>query len=115
MLRSVSVKQLEKAFPPKQPTRVSESSQSPPSSSTTRKGNEAVTSAETEVSNLDDCDSGAVVMLFPPPSQNGWSLYRIFLACKLWILDLVDGAPDRGSDEDVSNQTWIHPCICARI
>ena len=110
MLRSASVREMEKAFPPRQPSRVSESPQSPPSSST-GKGKEAVMSAETEEAKSEDCDSGAVVMLFPPPSQKGWSLYRLFLACKLWVLDLLDGAPDRGADEGVSNQTWIHMYI----
>ncbi|OQD64737.1 hypothetical protein PENPOL_c007G04876 [Penicillium polonicum] len=41
-----------------------------------------------------DDNAGAVVFLFPPPGRKPWSLSRIWLACKLWLLDRLAPAYD---------------------
>lgn len=94
---SAPVKQTERMFPPRNPRRLS-AEVSPSSSSTTEhkeQRNDGLLGSE-------DSDAGAVVMLFPPRSQMGCSIYRIYLTCKLWLLDLVDRTQDRGADEGVS-------------
>lgn len=39
-------------------------------------------------------DAGAVVFLFPPKGELGWSLARAFLKCKVWLLDLLSPVHD---------------------
>jgi hypothetical protein len=46
-------------------------------------------------------DAGAVVFLFPPPGQSSWSILRLWLACKLWLLDRFMPAHDSGVREKV--------------
>ncbi|KAJ6133445.1 Acyl-CoA N-acyltransferase [Penicillium samsonianum] len=41
-------------------------------------------------------NAGAVVFPFPPPGRNLWSLSRLWLACKLWLLDRLIRAQDSG-------------------
>lgn len=95
VLRSGSVGFLEGVFP----RRLSSSSSSSTASTGVQKGNGKVEEKETRLSTTED--SGAVVFLFPPSSQMKWSLSRLVMACKLWILDLLDGVSDGGADEGV--------------
>ncbi|RJE19983.1 Acetyltransferase GNAT family [Aspergillus sclerotialis] len=46
-----------------------------------------------------DCqeDAGAVVFIFPPKGQLSWSLGRLWLAYKVWLLELLSPADDEGS------------------
>lgn len=47
-------------------------------------------------------DSGAVVILFPPRKYTKWSFSRLMLTCKVWLLDGIDPAIDKGTDSSVS-------------
>ncbi|KAF5861112.1 hypothetical protein ETB97_000623 [Aspergillus alliaceus] len=42
---------------------------------------------------------GVAALLFPPRSQQRWTLSRISLALRLWFLDLRDPVNDNGADE----------------
>ncbi|KAJ5338231.1 hypothetical protein N7452_004959 [Penicillium brevicompactum] len=73
-------------------------------------------------SNFDD-DAGAVVFLFPPPGRITWSIPRICLACKLWLLDWLKPAHDSGAREKTrypSDNLWylevvtVHPSLQSR-
>lgn len=57
-------------------------------------------------------DSGAVVFLFPPKQQWKWTLRRLLLSCKLWILDKISPVPDTSSPEMVldPNVTSLWKC-----
>ncbi|KAJ5617791.1 Acyl-CoA N-acyltransferase [Penicillium hordei] len=44
-----------------------------------------------------DDNAGAVVFLHPPPGRKPWSLSRIWLACKLWLLDRLVPVHDSGA------------------
>lgn len=52
-------------------------------------------------------DSGAVIILFPPMKHIKWSFSRLMLACKVWLLDWIDPATDKGTDSSVSEQAQI--------
>jgi hypothetical protein len=52
-------------------------------------------------------DSGAVIILFPPKKHIKWSFSRLMLACKVWLLDWIDPATDKGTDSSVSEQAQI--------
>ncbi|KAJ5675540.1 hypothetical protein N7462_008437 [Penicillium macrosclerotiorum] len=41
-------------------------------------------------------DPGAVVFLFPPKGHCGWTISSLWLACKLWLLELISPANDEG-------------------
>jgi hypothetical protein len=62
----------------------------------------ANTERETQASGFSD--SGAVVILFPPKRHIRWSFARLMLACKVWLLDRIDPAIDKGTDCSVSDQ-----------
>ena len=47
-------------------------------------------------------DAGAVVFLFPPKSQLPWSVTRLWQTFKLFVLDRLWPANDKGSQESVS-------------
>lgn len=78
------------------------------------------TKAATEESTLDmvskdseytssEEDAGAVVFLFPPKSHLGWSFASIWLACKLWLLDLFSPVNDDQAKKKV--QLTTHPYL----
>lgn len=46
-------------------------------------------------------DAGAVVFIFPPKSQLSWSLGRLWLVCKVWLLELLSRADDEGCKKQV--------------
>ncbi|KAJ5812031.1 hypothetical protein N7474_008332 [Penicillium riverlandense] len=50
---------------------------------------------------LSNADAGAVIFLFPPKDRTSWSLSRIFLSCKLWLLDMLKPARDSGANNEV--------------
>ena len=52
-------------------------------------------------------DSGAVVFLFPPTGHLPWSLSTMWLACKLWILEIFRPV----KDESCKIEVKVHdPC-----
>ncbi|CAG8039768.1 unnamed protein product [Penicillium olsonii] len=57
--------------------------------------------SETDLNSGDD--AGAVVFLFPPPGRKPWTIQRIWLACKLWVLDRLKPADDNGASEKVGH------------
>ena len=91
---------MERAFPPRGNKQVGATQATASESSSSTGQVDEVRKDVAESS--DDSNAGAVVMLFPPRSQIGFSLYRIYLACKLWLLDLLDKVYDRWTDESVS-------------
>lgn len=48
-------------------------------------------------------DAGAVVFLFPPNGHLPWSLSSMWLACKLWFLELFNPVQDNSSKDEVRN------------
>lgn len=52
-------------------------------------------------------DAGAVVLLFPPPGRTTWTISRIWLACKLWLLDNLKPAHDSGAREKVGRTSCV--------
>jgi hypothetical protein len=46
-------------------------------------------------------DAGIVALIFPPKQQQKWTLSRVLLALKLWVLDLIHPGTDKGADEKV--------------
>ncbi|KAK4862523.1 hypothetical protein LT330_002656 [Penicillium expansum] len=57
----------------------------------------ALSKKDPETSLHEDDDAGAVVFLFPPSGRKPWSLSRIWLACKLWLLNCLAPAHDSGA------------------
>ncbi|CAI7586383.1 unnamed protein product [Penicillium viridicatum] len=57
----------------------------------------ALPDKQPEISSHEDDNAGAVVFLFPPPGRKPWSLSRVWLACKLWLLDRLAPAYDSGA------------------
>lgn len=56
-------------------------------------------------------DAGAVVFLFPPKGHLGWSFESLWLACKLWLLDLFSPANDQHAKKKV--HTWTDAIFCS--
>lgn len=46
-------------------------------------------------------DAGAVVFLFPPGGHLPWSVSSIWLACKLWLLELFNPVKDESCRDKV--------------
>lgn len=65
---------------------------------------EPATSLHDEAFASSSDDAGAVVFLFPPPGQSSWSIPRLWLACKLWLLDRFTPAHDSGVKEKVTHK-----------
>ena len=60
-------------------------------------------------------DAGAVVFLFPPPGHLSWSIPRIWMACKLWLLDHFIPAYDSGAREKVTRNALSYQLILIRL
>lgn len=63
-----------------------------------------ITNNEGKKQTPDFSDSGAVVILFPPKECTKWSLGRLMLTCKVWLLNLIDPTFDKGTEFSVSEQ-----------
>ncbi|KAJ5145129.1 Acyl-CoA N-acyltransferase [Penicillium atrosanguineum] len=50
-------------------------------------------------SDIHSTDAGTVVFLYPPAGYLSWSLNRILLTCKVWLLELFNPALDEGCKE----------------
>ncbi|KAJ5610576.1 hypothetical protein N7510_007295 [Penicillium lagena] len=58
-----------------------------------------VSASEEPDPSLSDADAGAVVFFFPPKDRMSWSLSRLLLSCKLWLLDMLNPARDSGAND----------------
>lgn len=54
----------------------------------------------------DQEDAGAVVFLFPPKGHLPWSLSSMWLACKLWLLELFNPVQDESCRDEVGNPSF---------
>lgn len=72
----------------------------------------ALPGKESGTSSHEDDNVGAVVFLFPPPGRKPWSLSRIWLACRLWLLDLLAPAHDSGARDKVIKALPMVPVLC---
>jgi hypothetical protein len=100
VFRSGSVEQMAQQYPRR--GKYQESTERPHTALATLPDKEPTTSLLDEdfVSSSDD--AGAVVFLFPPPAHLSWSIRRLWLACKLWLLDYLTPAHDSGVREKVT-------------
>lgn len=64
------------------------------------------------ISSHEEDNAGAVVFLFPPPGRKPWSLSRIWLACKLCLLDFFAPAHDSGARDKVSEVLPMVLVLC---
>lgn len=96
VLQSASVGQMAREYPRK--------------SNTIQYSDGAVVPEKTaQVSNSEDTDipvnqkhdSGAVAFLFPPKGHLPWSLSTMWLACKLWILEIINPVKDKSCKVEV--------------
>jgi hypothetical protein len=100
VFRSGDVEQMTDKYPHRARSKVSTGT--PTASVTALPEKEPKTSMEEDEGiNSSRQDAGAVVFLFPPPGRASWSLARIWLACKLWLLDRLTPAHDSGVREKV--------------
>jgi hypothetical protein len=97
VLHSASVDEMALKFPRKQ----KESTVSVETDTTLVK--EAQSSITTGISGGED--AGAVVFLFPPKQQLSWSLSRLWLVWKLFLLEILKPAYDKGCKEPASIET----------
>lgn len=65
-----------------------------------------ITNKKGEIQAPDSSDSGAVVILYPPKKFTKWSFSRLMLICKIWLLNLIDPAIDKGTEHSVSKHAW---------
>ena len=72
----------------------------------------ALSKKDPETSLHEDDDAGAVVFLFPPSGRKPWSLSRIWLACKLWLLNCLAPAHDSGARNKVSKALTFILVLC---
>ncbi|PYI10912.1 hypothetical protein BO78DRAFT_403485 [Aspergillus sclerotiicarbonarius CBS 121057] len=64
----------------------------------------------------EDEDAGAVVILFPPREHRKWTLARIFLLCKLSLLDIFRSVCERGTNaQRLAIMVTTHDKAIARI
>lgn len=92
LFQSATVDQMAREFPrkseiPPSPEDRSATSKKTPRVSVVSDGTGAMANSE---------DAGAVVFLFPPKQHFEWSLARFWIACKLWFLEYVNLAQDKG-------------------
>ena len=93
VLRSASVGQMASELPRR--SRKSESSDDP------IQPTQIPGSGQPEVISSQE-DAGAVVFLFPPKGYREWSFVSLWLACKLWLLEIFSPAHDKACKKEVS-------------
>lgn len=52
-------------------------------------------------------DAGMIVFLHPPTGHLSWSLSRVLLTCKVWLLELFSPALDEGCKEKVLSEALL--------
>ncbi|KAL2808278.1 GNAT family N-acetyltransferase [Aspergillus granulosus] len=63
-----------------------------------------------------DHDAGVGLLLLPPPRRLNWTLSRLILTCKLWLLDIFDPVPEEGTNMvRLERLMAIHQDAMARI
>jgi hypothetical protein len=106
VFRSGSVGQLAEQYP--QRGKYQESRKNADTAVTALPEKEPATPLRGEAFGSSSDDAGAVVFLFPPPGHSSWSIPRLWLACKLWLLDRFTPAHDSGVREKVTHKIFYH-------
>jgi hypothetical protein len=96
VLQSASVGQMARDYPRKNNTiQYSDGAAVP------EKTAKVSSSEDTDIPVNEKHNSGAVIFLFPPNGHLPWSLSTMWLACKLWILEIFNPVKDKSCKDEV--------------